>query len=131
MAGWLARERQTFFRVSGEIGSHLNVVLCDPRDFPTYRSQSVIVVDICSVRQTWHDTTTVVDVGDHPFLRHASYVNYRQARVDHAADLEKLVGARGYESSEPIDQELLVRILRGAIESANTQRDIKSFIRNL
>ena len=127
----MARAGETFFRVSGPTGSHLNVVLCDPTDFPTYRTQSVICVDICSLEEVvWHDQTVVLSPGDHPFIRRASYVNYSQAAVHHAASLENLVGrVRGYDAAEAVTYALLVRLRDGAVRSGHTLRDIQSFLR--
>jgi hypothetical protein len=127
---WVARAGEAFFRVSGPTGSHLNVVLCDPTDFPTYRTQSVICVDICSLGQIiWHDQAVLLSQGDHPFIQHDSYVNYSQAAVHHAASLENLVGVRGYEPTEPVTHELLIRLRDGAVRSIHTPRDIQSFLR--
>jgi hypothetical protein len=128
---WGVRPGETFFRPSGPRGSHLNVILCDPQDFPGRRTRSVVVVPICSVGRVWHDPTVLLEKGDHPFLSHQSFADYQLASIEHAGDLLNGVRRAVFQAGAPVTSIVLARILAGGIASPDTTREIKGILRTL
>jgi hypothetical protein len=125
---WSARCGETFFRPSAA-GEHLYVVLCDPSDVPTNPRQSVVFVGIFSLRHPWHERTLVLDVGDHRFIKHESYVDYASANVKRAVEIEKSVNDRRFRTHDAVASPLVGRIVAGALTSPRTPRYVKDFLR--
>ena len=96
-----------------------------------FRKQSVLVVDICSIRATRHDPNPVSNVGDHPFVKQPSYMNYPQIAVEPAADIENGVRRGLFHTGVPVSDDLLARIIAGGIASIRTARDVKGILRTL
>lgn len=70
------------------------------------------VVNVCTWRRH-ADDTVILDVGDHPFITHKSYIYYSGLRVEPVRDIvEKVKGGLG-EWREQVSDELLVRIQDG------------------
>ena len=70
------------------------------------------------------DRTCIVNPGDHPFVRHESYIDYRHCRTDSIAHLTTLL-EKGYVTRrEDASDELVERILDGARRSEHTRRRI-------
>ena len=75
--------RSTLLIESGKSGSHLFVVLTEPCKF---RKQ--ILVGFTSITgSNSDDLTCKIDVGDHEFIDHSTYVRYRDARHEFSSHL--------------------------------------------
>jgi hypothetical protein len=129
---WLARCRETFFRPSSTV-AHLNVVLCDPVDLSAhgYSTKAVIVVGVFSLRQTWHDSTVLLNLGEHRFIQQTSYIDFSRAEIRPALTFERLVNQGGFRTHDPVTAPLLARILQGISTSPRTPRDVKACARSL
>jgi hypothetical protein len=83
--------RATLLIPSGPVGNpdqkHLFILLTDP--VPTANGgKEVLLVGVSSVRNgQFHDPACLLYSGDHPFIDHKSYVNYRMARIEEAGKL--------------------------------------------
>lgn len=81
---------------------HLHFVCCDPVFFPRYAMDSVLVVNISSVRLGIdHDTTCILDVGDHPFIVQPSYVYYAEAQIAGCDTLARNVADGTFDVHQP------------------------------
>ena len=99
----------------------------------------VIVTDVCSEGKhllvnvstiypgTYYDNTCVIDDGEHPFIKHPSYVVYRQARIDKSEQIIKYVNCRYFSPHLPISDELLIRISAGFLTSAHVPRFVRKY----
>ena len=99
----------------GDLLSHLWIVLSDPTRDPN----QVVIVNVTTWKD-YHDQTCILDVGDHPFVRHRSCLNYAEARLAEASQLRKLTDAGHLSPHRSLDPDLLERISRGALESDRT-----------
>jgi hypothetical protein len=92
--------------------AHLHVVISDPEKEP----DGVVLVPI-TTWESYKDESCLLQPGDHPFIKHASCVQYRDARIVPAARLARAIAGGQIRSREPVSSELLARILAGAGES--------------
>lgn len=101
----------------------------------------VIVTDACSKGQyllvnfstihpgAYYDDTCLVDPGEHPFIKSASYVFYSHARVEAGARLAKLVETLYWRECEPVNDNLLKRIYDGFLRSPHVKNWVKNYLR--
>ncbi|MEN9868974.1 MAG: hypothetical protein RL748_4564 [Pseudomonadota bacterium] len=75
---------------SGPQGSHLFIVLNDPKPLPGYgNGDHCVLANISSIKpHIAHDETCLVQVGTHPFVTQPSFVYYRGIRVEAAKHLQ-------------------------------------------
>lgn len=73
--------------------NHLHVVCNDPVYYPINDCYCILVVNISSIKPSVpHDPACTLQVGDHEFIKHPSYVVYAEAviwRVDNVAKKHK------------------------------------------
>lgn len=71
------------------------------------------------------DDACVLKVGDHPYIKHDSYISYRHLRIDPLPHVERLVKSGVWQPHIPCSDELLERIIRGVLLSRMTSRENK------
>ncbi len=71
-------------------GSHLQIIISDPRRFST----QVVFVSVTTVRNSRKDDPAcLLDVGDHPFIKHPSFISYESAKYRTNEELESLLAS--------------------------------------
>jgi hypothetical protein len=92
---------------------HLFVVVTDK-----CKADSHLLINITSVHPGMkHDETTIIEAGEHPFIKHQSYVEYRRAEIFQAAWLTKMVAGKVYTAHSDASEELLQAIVDGIEDS--------------
>jgi hypothetical protein len=116
---WSCATSSTLLVPSGPTGLHLFFIILGPLQLASCGSvPRVLMVNASTIRDgTPYDTACVLDKGDHPFIRHRSYIAYRQIRMDPAAHVEGMVRSAVWLPHEPCQQGLLERIVEGASKS--------------
>ena len=94
-------------QVHGE--DHLWLIVNDP----SAHSGFVLIVNVSTLRPN-AETTCLVQVGDHPFIMHDSYVRYGSARKVKATDLAEAVKKGLLRPQQPASKDLLAKIRAGA-----------------
>lgn len=109
--------------------NHLHIVCNDPVPYPKYgNAQSVLLVNITSVYPDQpFDSTCLLDVGDHPFIKHPSYVYYRKADVYASTSLSAGVEAGDIILKTPCPDNSFKRILDGFSVSQFVSNKIKNY----
>ncbi|MCD6672662.1 MAG: hypothetical protein LT106_07390 [Burkholderiaceae bacterium] len=74
-----------------------------------------------------HDTACELHAGDHPFIRHPSYIAYRHMRVDASAHTAEMVMRGLWKPHERCSPELLARVIAGARVSRLIPREFKAW----
>jgi len=81
----------------------------------THSLEEVVIVNLTSCRDSGYvDQSCLLNKGDHPFIKHETYVNYRDARIPRICNLEKAEATGLLIRREPVDEVLLTKILEGA-----------------
>lgn len=126
-AAWQPQAGATLLMPSGPAGEHLFIVLCDPRPFTGYGTNPCIVlVNLSSIREgIHHDATCVLELGEHVFVKRASFVEYRRARIEQVTHVTKMVEQGLFKPQEPMSHEILGRVLEGLTRSPFTKREFK------
>ena len=93
---------------------HLWIILSDPVLDP----DRVVIVNL-TTHTIDEESACILKKGDHPFVKHKTAVRYRDARITHLADLEKLRIARLLASREPCSKSLLAKLRDGASKDAD------------
>lgn len=70
----------------------------------------------------------MLQVGDHPFIEHESYVDYRLMRIEPATHVEARVKDGVFIAREPCSSELMRRIVAGALQSRKIPREYKKLL---
>jgi hypothetical protein len=107
------------FVLPDAFGKHLNVVLAVLED------GSIVHCHFTTLRRR-SDTTCILKPGEHTFFKSATCVRYDQAQICQAGPqleaLERLIEKR----FEPLSDELLTRVRRGALDSPQTPDKVKA-----
>ncbi len=106
---WFAQLGSTLLMPSGGL-DHLHIVCSDPLNFPGRANGSCLLVNVTTVVSKC-DRTVVLNVGDHPFITHESFVYYKKAFIDTATALQSLVAKGVYKPHSPADRALVKRII--------------------
>jgi len=91
---------------------HLFVVISDP----SQDRERVVVVPMMTWDQ-YKESTCVLEVGEHPFVRHTSYIDYRCAELVSATFIESQTKIRAFRKHTPATPALLTKIREGADKS--------------
>jgi hypothetical protein len=67
------------------------------------------------------DDSCLLSQGDHPFIEHDSFVDYRFTRLEHADHVQERVQEGVFVEKEACSPELIKRILQGGIKVAANQ----------
>jgi hypothetical protein len=113
---------------SGQRGKHLFGIVTD-----RCRNDSHLLLNFSSIRAgKYYDPTCIVEPGEHPFIRHRSFVNYGQARILAApiitAKIQKQIIIL---HPSPITDGLATRMCDGILASAHTIRFVIEYYESL
>lgn len=114
----------------GEL-KHLFAVAVGPEQFDGHGVRPhVIMVSVTSIKPDFpHDPACVIRAGEHPFIRHDSFVYYREPRVEPVAHVQNMVDSASWMSQAPCSAELLERIRAGLLNSTRVPRHIKALLK--
>ena len=96
-------------------GDHLRIVVSDPgKD-----SNNVLTVSLTTFREgKFHDPSCFLDVGDHPFVKHKSYISFQHAVNRSNADWDRMLASGQIILEESkVTEDALERIHVGASNS--------------
>lgn len=120
------------FQGSHDKFKHLFFILTDPCfDYESCREDMMLLVNCSSIMEDKpYDSTCILNEGDHPFIKHKSYIYYRQARIEHLRDIEAGIRANRFTTHQIADDVLYERILRGIFVSQYIEPRYQRFTRN-
>jgi len=73
------------------------------------------------------DNTCELDVGDHEFIRHLSFVFYARSQIAKAAQIDELVAQNLITPKPDISETVFQRVLRGICLSPDTPPKVKVY----
>lgn len=117
----------TLFIASGPSGDHLFVTAFDPKKIHGHGiCDQILLVPFCSVHPSGkHDNACVVQPGEHIFVKHESYMDYRNSRIESVDHIKSCVDNGTIKTYTPTDKILLLRIQQGLADSKRVPRHIK------
>jgi hypothetical protein len=107
------------------VKEHLHVLVITPTD-----RDEVITVPICT-RQRWSELLVSLEVGDHPFLRHSSFVSFRHARIRKGEGIKNAIEKGLARKMEAVSPEILRRIQNAFLESEHVANDVREFFKEV
>lgn len=99
----------TFRPADRSVDIHLWVIIFDPDLDPS----KVLIVSLTTFTAK-KESVCLLDVGDHPFIRHPTCVAYNFAKAPSVAQLEKAKDLGLLIPDDPVSAEILQRIREGA-----------------
>ncbi len=73
------------------------------------------------------DNTCELDVGDHEFIRHLSFVFYARSKVVEAAQIDALVEQKMITPKPDVSEAVFQRVLHGICASPDTPPKVKKY----
>lgn len=112
---------------------HLFALMIDPVVLDGYGSKPCVVLAcVTSVKDgVPSEDACLLTQGDHPFIEHDSYVDYRFTRIEQADHLEKRLLDGAFTAKEPCSPELIKRIVQGALKSRRISREHKKILESV
>lgn len=92
------------------IDPHLWIVISDP----AADVERVIIVNLTSHDDLSKDSSCILDVGDHPWIKHATSVRYQDARLVRDRQLDELIKASRLRPQDPVSDVVLSKVFDGA-----------------
>jgi hypothetical protein len=108
-------------RKPGHSSEHLWLLVTKPHP----QTGVAIMVNV-TTRRPHSDTTTILSVGDHPFISRPSVVYYADAREVDTANLALAIQCHAARLHQPFTQHVLAKIQPGIVSSPYTPRKIKT-----
>jgi len=113
--GYLPYKGASFLGPINEV-HHLFAVMNNP-----CANHQCLVINITSIKDgKYYDPACILDVGDHPFIKHPSYVLYRLGDTMRADRIGKFVDLSYYLSREDWGNAVFQRIVDGIRASDDT-----------
>lgn len=120
----------TLLMLSGPVG-HLHIVMNDPVVFPETGLESILLVNISSWNGSRRcDDTCLIQAGEHPFVRHESYVVYGDSVIKSAEGVGDRVDQGEFTAHQDVSESLYNRVLAGYQVSPKVTPKIRRFIKN-
>lgn len=104
---------------------HLRVIATPPA-----ADGCVVVVSVTTLRRN-SESLVLIDVGDHPFIRHKSTVSFRYAEINWISAIEAAISTGSAKHRGKVDGLLLKRIQNGLIESDFTPNGVRHFAKEI
>jgi len=106
---------------------HLFIIITDPVDNPG----EVLLVSMSTIRDDFpYDDSCILSPGDHPFVKHESYIDYGKARILTAVSLMRGEADGSLIHKGAIDEEVIVKICDGLMTSRRTSPKVQKFYQN-
>lgn len=128
---YLPKTGCTVFGIAG-FTDHLIIICTDPIFYSEYGCEAVLSVNVTSWKNgalLLNDSTCVLEVGDHPFIRHKSFILYKEAVPLRVPSLISKIQLGELIPMEPMKEDVLSRILDGFNKSPEVSRKAKRFLK--
>lgn len=135
MAQWSCQKGSTLLIPSGpkDGHKHLFAVMITPTGVDGYGKEPIVLMAcVTSVKEgVTNDDTCVLNNGDHPFIEHSSFIDYRFTRLEKAKFVETKVQSGEFIEKEPCSPDLIKRIIQGALKSRKINREHKKILEEI
>lgn len=120
----------TVYGMAGH-SEHLIILCSDPVFYGEIGTEAVLSVNVSSWREgsKLNDPTCILDVGDHPFIRHKSFCVYSKAVPLNVLRLEARVTDGTIKDLGIIKPEILERVIKGLHKSPVLSGEARVFLK--
>lgn len=109
---------------------HLFIICSDPVYYPKLAKECYLAVNVTSIKpEIEHDPACILDVGDHPFIRHPSYIYYKKADIWGLVTTSQSIANGDINIHNPCEDHLFNRVLSGFEISEFVKPTVMSFFR--
>ena len=133
MAQWNCQRGSTLLVPSGpqDGHKHLFALMLDPLVVDGYgQKPCVLMACVTSIRDgVPSEDACLLQQGEHPFIEHDSYVDYRFTRLEQAEHVQKRLQEGVFVAKDPCSPELIKKIIQGALNSRRISREHKNILR--
>lgn len=105
------------FKLLNENGIHLHFIVAERSP----GNNDVVMLVYLSSAEKYIDETTVLNIGDHPFISKRCYVRYRNLMILSRSKVEECI----VEHFEKVSAELLAKIQDGIVQSRHVSKTDK------
>ncbi|HBL9999454.1 TPA: hypothetical protein LT059_004016 [Salmonella enterica subsp. enterica serovar Kodjovi] len=120
-------KRGTILLLSGS-KEHIYFICNDPVFYPHLAKDSFLAVNLTSVDKGFEiDPTCILNVGDHPFVRHPSYIFYQRAQIFGVDTVIRQVISGDIRVHQSCGEETFRRILAGFNVSPYVNPKVKAY----
>jgi hypothetical protein len=132
MAQWSCKKGNTLLVPTGpqDGQKHIFALMLDPVVLEGYGGNPcVLLACVTSVKDgVPSENACLLKQGDHPFIDHDSYVDYRFTRVEQVDHLQKRLQEGAFIEKDPCSPELIKKIIQGALKSRRISREYKRIL---
>lgn len=127
MPEWIPFAGGTLLIASGPTGDHLFTIVFEPKKINGYgQNDQILLVPFCTVYAGGkHDPACVIQPGEHIFVTHESYMDYRNSRIESLNHVLDRINDGVFKQYNPVSEPLLCRIQQGLAKSTRVSRHIK------
>ncbi len=110
---------------------HLHVICNNPVFYPNLVKECVLAVNLSSVNKLIeYDKTCILKIGEHPFIKHDSYILYRKAEILGVNSISRNIDDGSFSTHETFSDVTFEKVLDGFAISKEVKPKIKSFYQN-
>ena len=89
---------------------------------------NLVIANVTSQEQ-WKDQSCVLDIGDHPYIRKESVINYAEALLANENLINEGMRKRYMQADVPVSHEVLAKVQAGALASPHTEAKVKNAVK--
>lgn len=127
MSSFIPVKRGSILLLSGS-KEHIYFICNNPVFYPRLTKDCFLAVNLTSIGSGFEiDSACILNTGDHPFVKHPSYIFYQRAQIFGVDTVTRQVISGDIRTHQPCDGEIFLRILNGFSVSPYTKPIIKSY----
>lgn len=104
---------------------HLHIIITKPNE------KGEVVTVSATTERKYSETLVTLKEGDHPRITHASVIGFAYSKIRTIQDLEALIKSYDCKKKAPMEEKILERCRKGALESDNTPNEVRDFLESL
>lgn len=122
-------KRNTILSVAGKT-NHLHIICTEPFFNKETGEMSVLAVNISSVREgSPYDDTCILHAGDHPFVKHDSYVRYRDAVAMRVSRIRFAIETQEISVLDRLDDDIFPKLLGDFKNQSKQKQKLRKCLR--
>lgn len=123
------REKGTILSIAGKV-DHLHIICTNSFFYKKTGARSVLAVNITSVKEHGMvDPACILHAGDHPFIKHDSYVRYKDPVIFKIEALLAKIEAKEITVLQDVTEEVFKQVIDGFNKSEVVSGKIRKIVK--